>query len=143
MVLMTIDILGLILLQVIPDPHLKLIGFYLSWSYCAVYVLMVTSISNNVSGYTKKIFYNGMVMVFYTIGNFCGPLMILEHQAPNYTSAMVTYICANCVVVILLFTARSQMAKVNRERLSSEAVVMTHVEDDLSDVQDINFLYRL
>jgi hypothetical protein len=141
--LMVIDIIGLILLEVIPYPHAKLVGFYLSWSYCAAYVLMVTSISNNVSGYTKKIFYNGIVMIFYTIGNFCGPLMIVDSQAPNYIGGMVGYICANTIVVVLLLTARYKMAKVNNERLSSSATVMTHVEDDLSDVQDSNFLYRL
>ena len=141
--LMIIDILGLILLEVIPQPHVKLVGFYMSWAYAAVYVLMVTSISNNVSGYTKKIFYNGMVMIFYTIGNFCGPLMIVESQAPNYISAMIGYICANFVVVILLLIARQKMANVNKQRTTSPAVIMTNVEDDLSDLQDTNFLYRL
>lgn len=141
--LMLVDILGLILLVVIPHDHAKLVGFYLAWSYCAVYVLLVTSVSNNVSGYTKKIFYNGVLMIFYTVGNFCGPLMIVESQKPHYIGAIIGYICANSIVVILLLVARYQMAKVNKERLSSDAVVMTHVEDDLSDVQDSNFLYRL
>jgi hypothetical protein len=138
--LMLIDILGLILLVVIPQDHAKLVGFYLAWSYSAVYVLMVTSISNNVSGYTKKIFYNGVLMIFYTVGNFCGPLMMIDE---HFSSAMIGYICANCVVVVLLLIARHKMAKVNKIRLSADAVVMTHVEDDLSDVQDSNFLYRL
>ncbi|GAN07298.1 MFS allantoate transporter [Mucor ambiguus] len=141
--LMVIDIIGLILMLVIPITHVKLLGFYLAWSYCAAYVLMVTSISNNVSGYTKKIFYNGVLMIFYTIGNFCGPLMIVESQAPTYIGAMLGYICANVVVVVLLLVARWKMATINKQRLSSTNVVMTHVEDDLSDVQDSNFLYRL
>lgn len=140
---MVIDIIGLILMLVIPITHVKLLGFYLAWSYCAAYVLMVTSISNNVSGYTKKIFYNGVLMIFYTIGNFCGPLMIVESQAPTYIGAMLGYICANVIVVILLLVARWKMATINKQRLSSTTVVMTHVEDDLSDVQDSNFLYRL
>lgn len=138
-----LGIIGLILIIVIPVQELKLIGFYLSWSYPAAYVLVITSVSNNVSGYTKKIFYNGMIMIFYTIGNFCGPLMIVESQAPNYTPAIIGYICANTVVIFLLLIARSKMAQVNKERLSSTAVVMTHVEDDLSDAQDSNYLYRL
>lgn len=141
--LMVVDIIGLILLEVIPLPHVKLVGFYLTWSFASVYVLMVTSISNNVSGYTKKIFYNGMVMIFYTIGNFCGPLMIVESQAPNYISAMIGYIVANSVVVCLLLIARYKMSSVNKQRMASTAVIMTNVEDDLSDVQDTTFLYRL
>lgn len=141
--LMAIDILGLILLLVIPNSHAKLVGFYLAWSYCAAYVLMVTSVSNNVSGYTKKIFYNGIIMIFYTLGNFCGPLMIVESQAPSYYGGMIGYICANVIVVILLFIARHKMAVVNKKRLASNTYVITNVEDDLSDVQDPNFIYRL
>jgi hypothetical protein len=68
--LMGCNIIGMILLLVIPKTQVKLLGFYFAWSYCAVYVLLITSISNNVSGYTKKIFYNGVLMVFYTLGNF-------------------------------------------------------------------------
>ncbi|KAI8879697.1 MFS general substrate transporter [Backusella circina FSU 941] len=141
--LMIIDIIGIILLEVIPNQHAKLVGFYLAWSYCAAYVLMVTSVSNNVSGYTKKIFYNGVIMIFYTLGNFCGPLMIVDSQAPNYIGGMIGYICANTIVVILLLVARYQMAAINRTRLNTSPDVMTSVEDDLSDLQDPNFLYRL
>lgn len=65
--LMVIDIIGLILLETIPLTKAKLVGFYLAWSYCAAWVLLITSISNNVSGYTKKIFYNGLLIVFYTV----------------------------------------------------------------------------
>ena len=64
---MAIDVIGLILLVVIPVTRIKLVGFYMTWSYCAAYVLLITSVTNNVSGYTKKIFYNGSLMVFYTV----------------------------------------------------------------------------
>lgn len=141
--LVCISFVGLILFEVIPNPHYKLFGYYLSWAYCSAYVLTVTCVSNNVSGYTKKIFYNGMIMIFYTIGNFCGPLMIIESQAPNYPPAIITYMCANIIVIILFYVARREMAKVNEERLACSTIVMTNVEDDLSDVQDPNFIYRL
>lgn len=65
--MMLIDLIGLILLQVIPVMRVKLVGFYMVWSYCAAYVLMIASVSNNISGYTKKIFYNGSLMIFYTV----------------------------------------------------------------------------
>lgn len=65
--LMFVDLIGLILLQVIPAMRVKLVGFYMVWSYCAAYVLMIASVSNNISGYTKKIFYNGSLMIFYTV----------------------------------------------------------------------------
>ncbi|KAI8142048.1 major facilitator superfamily domain-containing protein [Fennellomyces sp. T-0311] len=141
--LMVIDIIGLILLQVIPVTRAKLVGFYLCWSYCAAYVLMIASISNNVSGYTKKIFYNGSLMVFYTIGNFVGPLLMIDSQKPMYLTGMLTYMVANAFVVLLFLLVRWKMYTVNRYRLARNSGVVTNVEDDLSDVQDPNFIYRL
>ncbi|KAI8080706.1 major facilitator superfamily domain-containing protein [Gilbertella persicaria] len=141
--LMIVDIIGLVLLFSLPNLHSRLVGYYLSWAYPAVYVLLCTIISNNVSGYTKKIFYNGATMIFYTIGNFCGPFLMIEGEAPSYTTGMAVYVAADVVVIFLLLIARHQMVKINRERLSTNTVVMTHVEDDLSDIQDKNFLYRL
>ncbi|KAI9499294.1 major facilitator superfamily domain-containing protein [Zychaea mexicana] len=138
--LMCIDILGLILLLVIPVTRVKLVGFYMAWAYCAAYVLMIASISNNVSGYTKKIFYNGSLMVFYTIGNFVGPLLMIT---PPYIPGMLTYIGANVLVVILLLIARWKMATVNRYRLARSSGVVTNVEDDLSDVADPNYIYTM
>lgn len=140
---MAIDILGLILLLVIPEPRLKLIGVYLTWSYTGAYVLMVTSISNNISGYTKKIFYNGAFMIFYTLGNFIGPLLMVESTGPRYMPAIITYTCSNFVVVILWLFARRRMAAINKQRITNPSNEITNVEDDLTDIQDPNFLYRL
>lgn len=146
--LMAVNIVGMILLLVIPVTRVKLLGFYLAWSYCAVYVLLVTCISNNVSGYTKKIFYNGVLMIFYTIGNFVGPLMMVS---PPYVGGMLGYLIANCVVIVLLLIARWRMALVNRRRLlllahtsnNSMPPEALYVTDDLSDEQDQTFIYLL
>lgn len=65
---LTLTAIGLLLVQFAPGRIVKLIGLYLCWSYAAAYVLILASISNNVCGYTKKIFYNGSMMIFYTAG---------------------------------------------------------------------------
>ncbi|CEG63680.1 hypothetical protein RMATCC62417_00788 [Rhizopus microsporus] len=140
---MCIDILGLILLVALPDVRTKLIGVYLSNGFGGAYVLMMTALSNNVSGYTKKIFYNGVFMVFYTIGNFVGPFLMVDSTKPVYLPAMLTYIICNCIVILLMLLVRAQMAKVNRERISNPSSTVTNVEDNLTDVQDPNFIYRL
>lgn len=61
-------IVGLILLVAIPLPKAKLLGLYLCWSYAAAYTMLLASVANNVSGYTKKVFYSVSIVVFYTIG---------------------------------------------------------------------------
>lgn len=63
--------------------------------------------------------------------------------APPYTGGMIGYIVANAVTVGLLLLARWRMSVVNRRRLDNTSNVLTNVEDDLSDIQDPNFLYRL
>ncbi|KAI7868500.1 major facilitator superfamily domain-containing protein [Spinellus fusiger] len=141
--LMAINNLGLILLLVIPVLRLKLIGLYLTWTYPAAYVLMSASIANNVSGYTKKIFYNGISTVFYTIGNFAGPFLINKDESPLYLTGMLGYIISNVFVIILLLVARWRMSIVNERRLKEPTMAVTNVEDDLSDLQDSNFIYRL
>ena len=56
---------------------------------------------------------------------------------------MIGYMCANVVVVCLLLVARWRMSIVNERRMTKPSSILTNVEDDLSDVQDTNFLYRL
>lgn len=59
--------LGLILLVAIPLAKAKLLGLYLCWAYAAGYTMLLTSVANNVSGYTKKIFYSVSIIVLYTV----------------------------------------------------------------------------
>lgn len=96
MVLLGFSILGLVLLLAIPLAKAKLLGLYLCWSFVAAYTMLLVSLvcpylvivmllsrssfanlhfvlsflskkSNNVSGYTKKIFYSSVLIVLYTV----------------------------------------------------------------------------
>ncbi|KAI9480897.1 MAG: major facilitator superfamily domain-containing protein [Benjaminiella poitrasii] len=142
-VLLGITILGLILLIVIPVPQVKLIGLYMCWSFCAAYVLFLTALANNVSGYTKKIFYSSSVMVFYTIGNFAGPQMMVAKQKPLYLGGMIGYIAADAICIILLQISRYVMAKSNKRRLDNPSSDKVDVNQDLTDKEDPHFIYRL
>ncbi|KAG0168734.1 hypothetical protein DFQ30_004398 [Apophysomyces sp. BC1015] len=135
--------IGSLLIVVIPNPKYKLIGQYLGWAAVSAYVLLLASISNNVSGYTKKIFYNSMMMVSYTIGNFIGPFVMAPEFAPRFVPSLVIYMCANVVGGFLLLIVRWRMAAVNRRRLANPSGTVTQVEDNLTDTQDPNFIYRL
>ncbi|KAI9263868.1 major facilitator superfamily domain-containing protein [Helicostylum pulchrum] len=142
-ILLVIAIVGLLLLVVIPVPQIKLLGLYMCWSFAASYTLFLTALTNNVSGYTKKIFYSSSVMVFYTFGNFAGPQMMVPSQKPLYLGGMIGYMAADVVCIILLQIARYYMAKSNKERLDSPSNTKVDVNDDLTDVENPNFIYRL
>jgi hypothetical protein len=142
-VLLFIAIIGLLLLVVIPIPQVKLLGLYMCWSFAASYVLFLTALANNVNGYTKKIFYSSVVMVFYTIGNFAGPQMMVSSQKPLYLGGMIGYMAADAICIILLQIARFYMAKSNKERLENTSSEKIDVNEDLTDVENPHFIYRL
>lgn len=142
-ILLVIAIVGLLLLVVIPVPQIKLLGLYMCWSFAASYTLFLTALTNNVSGYTKKIFYSSSVMVFYTFGNFAGPQMMVPSQKPLYLGGMIGYMAADVVCIILLQIARYYMAKTNKQRLDNPSSEKVEVNDDLTDVENPHFIYRL
>ncbi|KAG0176631.1 hypothetical protein DFQ29_005878 [Apophysomyces sp. BC1021] len=140
---MVLGTIGTLLMIVIPNPKLKLIGQYLGLSAVPTYILMLASISNNVSGYTKKIFYNSMMMVFYTLGNCIGPFVMAPQFAPSYVGGFAIYICTSILGVVCLLVARWNMVVMNRRKAALISDTVTKAEDDLTDVQDPNFIYRL
>ncbi|KAI9497524.1 major facilitator superfamily domain-containing protein [Zychaea mexicana] len=142
-----ITFLGALLLAVIPYGGAKLAGLYLSAS-SPIYVMLQTSISNNVTGYTKKIFYTGGNLVAYCIGNFVGPLMMVEHTAPRYIGGLSGYMAADILAIILFLYVRWSLNRENkrREKLRKEGQIpppaANREELDLTDKQDMNFVYR-
>ncbi|KAF7730050.1 hypothetical protein EC973_002995 [Apophysomyces ossiformis] len=135
--------IGMALCVAIPLSKYKVIGLYISLCSPVGQTLIVLSVANNVSGYTKKIFYNGMVAMFYTFGNFLGPFVIEPMFAPTYVGSMTIYSFALILASLCLLVARREMALVNQSRKQRPTSAISCLEDDLTDVQDQNFVYRL
>ncbi|KAI8145665.1 major facilitator superfamily domain-containing protein [Fennellomyces sp. T-0311] len=139
----TLSLVGCIILTVVEQGPAKLVGFYITWWLTGSYSLLITTIGSNVSGYSKKIFYNSAFVVFYTLGNFIGPLVMLERQAPRYTGAMIGFCVGNAVAIAAYLLMRFIMAKENKDRLANPPSESTDVALDLTDKHDRNFIYRL
>lgn len=135
--------IGLILLLAIPSGGVKLLGYYLSWASTGSYALIITMIGNNVKGYTKKIFYNGSLMCFYTIGNFCGPLMMVAKQAPRYLGGIGGFLGGYVVALICYIIMRIWMSRENKRRLANLTGEPCDIYQDLTDREDKNFIYLL
>lgn len=135
-----LSILGLILLVVIPEQKVKLVGLVMVWAYCASFVLLLTVVANNVSGYTKKVFYSSSIMITYTLGNFIGPFMMVAKQAPLYVGGMIGYMVANLLCILLFLYIRWVLVRENRRRLANP--VKLELVDDMTDVENKNFIYR-
>ncbi|KAI9255745.1 major facilitator superfamily domain-containing protein [Phascolomyces articulosus] len=142
-----ITFLGALLLAVIPSGGAKLAGLYLSAS-SPIYVMLQTSISNNVSGYTKKIFYTGGNLVAYCLGNFVGPLMMVAKTSPRYIPGLIGYMVADILAVLLFLYVRWTLNRENkrREALREAGKIPlpdpSRLDQDLTDKEDLNFVYK-
>ncbi|KAF7727758.1 hypothetical protein EC973_007217 [Apophysomyces ossiformis] len=134
---------GMVLFIIIPENKYMLIGLCLQLTMGSIYVLILTSISNNVSGYTKKIFYNNMMGVAYTVGNFLGPFLMTPASFSAVRTGFIIYISANLLSVFLLLLARWRMAAANQYRLARPCPLGDHIEDDMTDGQNQAHIYLL
>lgn len=139
--------LGTVLLLALPSGGLQLVGLYLACCTAPTYSFLFTSVSKNVTGYTKKIFYNANLVVTYCVGNFVGPLLILERERPRYPSAMVAYAVATLLTSILFLYIRWDITRQNRHReeLHRTGDIPPPPKNreglDLTDQEDLNFVY--
>lgn len=136
-----VSLVGCLLLAVLPHQPIKLFAYYLSWAFNGSYAMLLTIVGSNVKGYSKKIFYNGGIMIFYTIGNFAGPLMMVSEEAPSYRSGMIGFTVAMFVVILALNVSRLWMARRNVQRKDHRGHTDAYL--DQSDTQDLNFTYKL
>jgi hypothetical protein len=82
-------------------------------------------------------------MIFYTIGNFAGPQMMVPSQKPLYLGGMIGYMAADALCIILLQYARYTMAKSNKERLENPSDQKVDPTEDMTDRENPHFIYRL
>jgi MFS transporter, ACS family, allantoate permease len=119
---LSIAILGAILLVALPDSAKvgKLVGYYLTLAGPAPFVALLSLISSNVAGYTKKTTVAGMYLIFYCVGNIVGkldnplvapayrrvlgPQTFRPQDAPRYIPAIIAIlVCYVLCVVDVLF----------------------------------------
>jgi hypothetical protein len=137
-----VNLLGCVIMAAVPGIP-KLAGFYICWAMVGTGALLQTLISNNVSGYTKRVFYNASGMVAMTVGNFIGPLMMTGNQAPSYVGAMVGYSISNVIVIACIILVYIIMKRENNRRLANPSTTKSNIYLDLTDKQDRNFIYKL
>ncbi|CAK7206190.1 Allantoate permease [Sporothrix eucalyptigena] len=82
----------------------RLIGYYITQTLPSVGSTVLSLISSNIAGYTKKTTVAAIYMVGYAAGNIVGPQMLRPRDAPRYVSAEITIlVCFVLCIVDLLF----------------------------------------
>ena len=99
---LSIGIIGVILMVALPRsmPAGRLAGFYLTQAAPAAFVALLSLISSNVAGYTKKMTVAAIYLMAYCIGNIIGPQTFRPKDAPQYVPAEITIIVCLCLCLL-------------------------------------------
>ncbi|MCJ1429578.1 hypothetical protein MMC29_007493 [Sticta canariensis] len=147
---LVIAILGMLLIIALPlsNNQGRLAGYYLTQASPAPFVALISLISTNVAGYTKKTTVAAIYFISYCAGNIIGPQTFRPKDAPRYAPAEVTIVCCWGVCIIdLLFISwyyRHQNRKKAAFRAQPEYQKLENQEWlDLTDKENPEFVYSL
>ncbi|KAL1932189.1 hypothetical protein VTP01DRAFT_9245 [Rhizomucor pusillus] len=138
-----ISLSGCLVLACIPSGTVKLLGYYLSLAAFGSSAMFATIVGSNVSGYSKKIFYNTTMTAANTLGQFIGPLVMLDREKPRYLTGLIVFSVGNAVAIVCLVIIRIMIARENKRRIASPPPEIYDVNLDLTDQEDRNFLYKV
>lgn len=130
-----------------------LVGYYLIYGYPVGSVLILSLISSNTAGYTKKITVNAINLIAYCVGNAVGPQTFQAKDAPDYNPAKIAMVVCFAVCMADFLLIRFLAVRENKRR---DALV-THSDNgpekfhsdkeaallDLTDRENKSFRYSL
>ncbi|KAJ5280685.1 hypothetical protein N7478_006057 [Penicillium angulare] len=132
----------------------RLICYYLTGSYNASFVIILSILTGNIAGHTKKVITNAMIFLGVCAGNIAGPFFYKSEQAPGYSLGIWSMIVANFVEIALIVVLGFALAWENRRRDQAQGVVPGGDSDytrqleldrsafsDLTDKENVNFRY--
>ncbi|KKA18950.1 MFS allantoate transporter [Rasamsonia emersonii CBS 393.64] len=128
------SIVGMILIIALPLSNSvgRLIGYYMTQASPCPFVALLSLISSNVAGYTKKTTVAALYLIAYCVGNIIGPQTFRPKDAPRYVPAEIVIVVVYGVCLLdLLFIwwwYRRQNEKKAKIRASPEYVKLENQE---------------
>ncbi|CEJ54136.1 Putative Permease of the major facilitator superfamily [Penicillium brasilianum] len=147
---LAIGLLGAVLLAALPLSNSlgRLIAFYLTQASPTAFVALLSFISTNVAGSTKKTTVAAIYMIGYCVGNILGPQTFRPKDAPRYIPAEITICCcwAACLIdmLVIRYWYRVRNAQKERIRLDPDYQEVPLSEfKDLTDLENPELIYVL
>ncbi|KAI8139580.1 major facilitator superfamily domain-containing protein [Fennellomyces sp. T-0311] len=125
-----------------------LLCYYLVLSFWATSTLSISLLSRNVGGQTKKSVAVALNFIFWAAGNAIGPQVFQQREKPRYFTGFAVHIVCYALLLIVLGVLRWHFIRQNRkkaeylaERTEEQDKEGAHAFDDLTDIQNPNFVY--
>ncbi|KAF4772040.1 hypothetical protein HAV15_011099 [Penicillium sp. str.  len=139
-----ISLAGALMIKLLPESHnlSRLGGLWLISAYASAFPTILSLVSSNITGHTKKATVNGMLFVGFCIGYIVGPLTFLPREAPTYQTAFNIMIACFVLNVAIIMIMRQLMARWNKRRdqrfgaeasLSGQAIEDNAAQIDLDE----------
>ncbi|KAF3035115.1 hypothetical protein E8E12_005159 [Didymella heteroderae] len=142
--------LGMILIVALPlsNNSGRLAGYYLTQASPTPFVALLSLLSSNVAGYTKKTTVAAMYLIGYCVGNIIGPQTFRPGDAPRYVPAEVTIIvcwgvCLGILAFIHLYCVRQNKKKAAIRAAPNYVKLENQEWLDLTDRENPEFIYTL
>lgn len=147
-----IPVIGFVLLVTLPQHNLNgnLAAFYITSTAAAAFTLVLSMISSNVAGQTKKTTVSAMMFIGYCVGNLIGPQIIHLEDAPKYLTCKIVIcvlygfcICQLLAMRWLYVFRNNKKEKYMRESGSGYVHLENQEFLDLTDIENPEFRYVL
>ncbi|KAJ5788192.1 Major facilitator superfamily domain general substrate transporter [Penicillium paradoxum] len=143
-------IVGMVLIVALPLSNNvgRLIGYYLTQASPTPFVALLSLISSNIAGYTKKTTVAALYLIGYCVGNIVGPQTFRPEDEPRYVPAEVTIIVCWGVCILLLVGIWMWYRRENKKKILFTArpeYVRRENQEwlDLTDRENPEFHYSL
>ncbi|KAE9961365.1 hypothetical protein BLS_002336 [Venturia inaequalis] len=152
MVALVCPVIGFALLATLPKKNLngQLASFYITSISAAAFTLVLSMISSNIAGQTKKVTVATMMFIAYCIGNLIGPQIIHLKDGPRYLNAkiIICVLYGFCAFVLLALRFVWVWRNARKERAIAElGDAYVHIPNqefmDLTDQENKEFRYVL
>ncbi|KAI0534760.1 major facilitator superfamily domain-containing protein [Xylaria digitata] len=126
----------------------RLVSFWLVNSQSVGFTVSLTTISSNMAGYTHRSFASALIFTAYCWGNFAGPFVVKQSEAPTYTGATIGLLVGYGIKFVCHLVLLVYMFSVNRYRNKTYGPQNKEASDeagmnDQTEFQNKDFRYVL
>ncbi|KAJ4393521.1 hypothetical protein N0V93_002733 [Gnomoniopsis smithogilvyi] len=90
--------------------------YYLTGPYNAAFVLILSLVTANTAGHTKKVVTNAFIFLGYCTGNIAGPFFFKTEQAPEYPLGIDSMIFCHLTELAVVIAFRMLLSWENKRR---------------------------
>ncbi|KAJ5708149.1 major facilitator superfamily domain-containing protein [Penicillium malachiteum] len=119
-----------------------LVAFYCTQFFLAEGNMIISLITRNIGGQTKKGVTMTILFVGWAVGNLIAPQIFQSSDAPRYLHGFIAHIVIYAVFICLVFVTRVILLARNRSKEQGSSGISHELAfDDLTDRENPNFRY--